>query len=344
MIDEDIFGRIDRQYRKALGKLYLPDAGSDLPVLPPASFTDATLAARLTDAMAADYPILWGHNVARDAAAIEWRSGGSWNAGSDESEVGAEARWAIDGFGVHPTRPNAARTDHYLLLRWAGTGADDFDMLAALGISGMPEGSFIAWNWGDDAAFASWDEFGQMSITAALETRLVDLDLNGPTNPNPSRLTGLNYLQVHFFHATIPFVPEITEIVMAKRCQLMHKPDAPWSGLDSVMSGYSEKDTLGGILVRNENYAGRIAFEGMLPSNDTQEQTDLREWAASTRWGVRTWGYTENPTSEPNRTIFGFSAQPGFALPNPPGYPNDVRDFALSFVETAPFLRDEEES
>lgn len=303
------------------------------------AYSSAAVSARELAAAALDYPQLGGKNVVRsvDASGSSWRTSGSWATGSEAQAVGYEARWGHDGYGTGPTRPSSAQLTWYYLLKWAA-GAPDIDRVLILGLAGC-SGVTVSLELANDNAFTSGlIQLASWAVTT--EKRLAALVLKH-TGTDALRYSLAPYARLKFTKGTT-FVPEFTELVLDRRRQLMHKPDAPWAGLDSVTSGFGESVSLGGIITRNENFAGGIQFNGDLQSNDSLEQADLRAWAKETRWGVRPWAYVENPTSEPNRVLYGFAGEPGFAMPNPPGFPSAVRDFSFSFVESAPFLLEEE--
>lgn len=174
-------------------------------------------------AMAADKPLFVGTNCLRDPSAVEWRTGGSFAAGSDGTDSDYPTSQAYDGFAHGlDTRPSSANDPWYLICDFGE--ARDFDTVAIIGHN--LDGTAVAAQVADDNAFATnLQTVASWAPTASDPTRLVSaaLDHSGSSSFKYSA----QYFRL-YINPTGALVPRISELIVGRRRQLQWTANDPY--------------------------------------------------------------------------------------------------------------------
>jgi len=280
--------------------------------------------------LAADKPIL-AANAGYNPSVVEWRNGGSWAAGSDETETANPTVRAYDGKGHLDTRPDTARTTHYLLFDFGAAGIE-FDFVAILGhnfgtIGGLTvtaECSTTS-SYGSPVALSSWSPAGS-------NNRLIDLSLSAGT---AQRYSAYRYARIGMTKGST-FTPQIGEVIWGRRRQLKHKSNIGGGfDPDAHMALVTDNRSLSGVLTRYSWADGQRALAGNFNPHEDAYKDDIKAWGVQVGYGARSLVYIEDPSTTPEGFLLMYMVDPRFSFPLQGPL---SRLFELTALEQPPFL------
>lgn len=258
----------------------------------------APLPATTVARRAADLPHLGGRNLLETAAAIEWRSTGSFVSGADVTEAGYPGVHAGDGRAAEHTRPSTTAATHYLCIDLGAVRT--FDVVGVFGLGLLSGGlGTVELESAADAAFSS-------SITTLMTTsgpfyvgvstavtRIVEWTLAGSAQSVSAR-----YLRLVVDYQTTGCVV-VGEVYVGSRLALPYRATSPVEPIErpELAEGDTwESDT--GRLARAAAPRGRLG--GTLGwSLDLGDQAAALTWARDVAWGRYAGIYAPRPLSEP---------------------------------------------
>jgi hypothetical protein len=288
---------------------------------------------------AADKPML-GALAVYSPTAAEWRTGGSFAAGSDTTVAGYAAARAYDGYTDLPTKPALAGTVYYML-NLSGSPVT-FDGVAIIGHNFASLGiNALTLQIADNNAFttnlidiAAWDN----SDTSERLTCLTLSSSPGAGTGTAQRYSNVPYVRLKFEMDDL-YQPEIGEFVLFKRTQLQWKPNRPYNSKLTVQSAQQQRAD-SGVVTTYARSRGARSLEAELTVSGSSKITEVETWWDDTRQGTRQFVWVENPNSEPISSVHLMSfgdddPQLDFDESGP-----NFRQLRLSAVEQGPdFLR-----
>lgn len=319
------------------------DVGGDVDVAPPVWTSAALTAAQVANA-AADLPLLVANNVMGELGAEgapQWRSGGSWAAGTDETITDTVIAWrtarTYDGLA---DVPSAGTFDdpQYLICHLDMVA---FDTLAILGhnfadIDGTST-LVVRVEIADDEAFttrlqaiAEWSsDFGRRLVETQLGAGLETGNTDG------ARYSDVTYLRIAIEGAT--GIPEIGEVYLGTRYSPDHRQDVD-TDEQRLASRYEETVADDGSRQRVPRWTGRLQTSLLwMPDDDTY--VDLfRDFFAGTSWGHAPALYIPEPATD-ERVCYFVRVTGDVAVANVEG---DTHTVEVALDELAPYVSKEQ--
>ncbi len=181
--------------------------------------TSALLTAQQLSDVAAGFPFLVGKQSVEDINRAEWRQGGSFASGSDETDTDFPTFLAHDRTAYEKTRPDTAQTTWFLLLEWTGAKLGKFDTMWIVRHNLGTINATIDLQLADDNAFTT-NLITLHTSTPANDKRIVDATLFH--TGSDARL----YSTVEFARLKIvtggAAIPQIGELWLGDRQQMGH--------------------------------------------------------------------------------------------------------------------------
>lgn len=266
-----------------------------------------------------DKPYLLGQNVARSYNALpQWRTSGSWSAGTDLTDPSFPTRRLIDGSHAFASRMQLASAtavnELFLLFDLAAAASREVDtIIVALDVRSCGTAVRIRAEIADDAAFTvnlrTLADAGDWSGTGAGDNRgnwklIMHALSNGGGSPN-QRLNTLRYLRLRFDRnagGVPPFLdaPLVYEVTMGRRRQLAHFPVMPHDD-QRRYSEVADYVAYSGWDQRVVRHRGAQPFDLQIPMADggsvagVDEVTNLRAAYADAEDGTRTLYLVDQP-------------------------------------------------
>jgi len=297
------------------------------------AYSAADVAAADRTLAAADCPMLGAQMVVSPNDA-EWRQGGSWAAGSDESAAANPARWGYDGFTDLVTKPGTSQTTWYYLLSLSSSPIT-FDFVAILGHNfGTITGLTVSVEIANNNAYST----NLLEVTSfspgTSNDRLVDLVLGGAT---AQRYTSVPYVRLKITGTS--GAPEVGELILGKRCQLQNKPDRPYDNAKLYQNaGYFVADS--GV---RQDYAwsrGARQLVATIPVTGATKIAEVRDWFDDTQQGTRRFVWVEDPNTSPATSLYLMSMEGENKSLDFDGVGPNYNELRLSAVEQGPdFLK-----
>lgn len=216
----------------------------------------------------ADTPVIIGKNYALDASAIEWRQGGSFGAGSDETDSDGPTANLIDNHDHNQSFPTTS-VDTYLLINLGAANLGVIDTVILKNHNLYTEGVTavtVEFDQNQNGNFSAvYTAATTNPQTTGSDKRIVELDLHH-TGSNPIRYTGVQWLRIGFVGGTP--TPLIGEIFVGRRRQMKVQPLVGFdrkmlvsrtavfesdSGIDTVYSFHENRQIIRGEYVLHED-------------------------------------------------------------------------------------------
>lgn len=300
------------------------------------AWSSAALTAAEIAAALADKPCLIAKNVVEtvDASGAMWKQGGLWSAGADETATNYEAAYAYDRGHSYETKPATAQTTWYYLMKWAG--GTEFDTCHILGHNfGTIGGLTVTLQIADDTAFSTNLQTIATWTPGSSTLRLGEMKLRH-TGSAALRYTGVLYARLGITKGST-FTPEIGELWLGRRRQLLHRPNNPYNPDDRSWAG-SEFDSMSGVRTRTVDHEGRARVSGTWDLADSTEIADVLLFRDDSGYLSKPFLYVDEPETAAHAAWLMFHQGSGFALPSPAPI---ARPFSLELEEQAPFLAGE---
>lgn len=293
----------------------------------------AALTAAQIATAAADVPMLVSGNVAGDGIQDpEWRSGGLWTTGLDETVTDAGLRQrttrVFDGLATVTTRGGSS-VDNALLFELDSVAFD----VAALWVPNLVtiDPDAVRLEIADDEAFSSNLEV-LAEWTSDYGRRLVEVQLGGGDG---YRYSDVRYLRVVFDNgAALPI--RVAEVYLGTRYSPDHAPEIE-EDEDATESRWLEAEADDGDTQRVPLWTRRLNTT-LRWRPDTTAYVDLfRDWHAGTRWGADPALYIPTPASDP-RICYLVMPPTDLAIENQGAMAHEV---AIGLREQAPYVAKE---
>lgn len=318
--------------------------GPAVDVTPPVWTSTALTAAQVANA-AADLPLLVADNVMGELGAEgapQWRNGGSWATGTDETLTDTVIVWrtlrTYDGLADVPSA--GAFDDPQHLLCHLDMVA--FDTIAILGhnfadIDGTST-LVVRVEIADDEAFttrlqaiAEWSiDFGRRLV----ETQLgAGLEVG---NTDGARYSDVTYLRVVIEGAT--GIPEIGEVYLGTRYSPDHRQDVS-TDEQRLASRYEETVADDGTRQRVPRWTGRLQTSLLWMPDDDSYVDLFRDFFAGTSWGHAPALYIPEPATD-ERVCYFVRVTGDVSVANVEG---DTHTVEVALDELAPYVSKEQD-
>lgn len=285
----------------------------------------------------ADMPAVCGKNYALDASAIEWRQGGSFGGGSDETDSDGPTTYLVDSQDYLQSYPTTA-VNTYLLINLGASNLGIVDTVALKNHNLYTEGVTsvtVEFDQNQNGNFAAVDTAATTNPqTTGSDKRIVELDLHH-TGSDPRRYTDVQYLRIGISGGTP--TPKIGEIFVGRRRQLKTRPEqgfdkSLWASHVKVFESDAGVDTVYEFHSKRARVAGsfRIHEDAYITDWETFYETDTAGATLPFWWA---W----EPSSAPTDALWCRFEQAAMVGPSE-GYTE--RLFQLAGIEKGPnFLR-----
>lgn len=309
------------------------------------AWSSAVVTAAELAALALDKPTLVAVQALESPQAAKWDADGSMAGGADISATGYPARWAHDrrtGLRTKPTGATEAPAgtwSTYLCFQ-LNASPDDFDCIFIQDHNfGTIGGLTVTAEIDDVNTFASGTHQTIATWTPLTSNaRLASLVLTH-TGVTARRYTGVPYLRIKATKVTAgSFTPEIGEVWVGRRRQLLRKSGEPYDdlGLKSEQSSFSTRT---GITTSSVRYKGRRTVGAKFVPSDTTEKSDITAFFRECNYGTRSFIWVENPSSAPASYNLVKLNEPEFVFPRTGPA---MRDWNLEASEQGPDFLDVE--
>ena len=300
--------------------------------------TFAALTAAEIAAAALDKPMMVAVHALESPQIARWDADGSLAAGDDISATGYPARFSYDRRTGKPTKPNAGATTQYLAYQLNASPAD-FDCIFIVGHNfGTIGGLTVSVEIADNSAFstnlreiASWSP-GSSNV------RLSDLTLNhsGSGISGAARYSAVDYLRLKTTGGS--HTPEVGELWVGRRRQLLHKGNIPY---DDLGLRSSQRVTVNGVgeAVSSAQYVGQHVVAARLNPHDSTAKSDIQAWFRECNYGTRSFVWVEDPATYPARFHVVKLDEPSFAFPLMGPF---EREITVTATEQGPHFLDPE--
>lgn len=262
-----------------------------------------------------DKPIVLADNGLRIRnISVEWRQGGSWAAGSDEtdSDFPVERMW--DGYPDVVTKPDALQATWYLLMDFGATTAITCDAIAMLAVTANASAT-VDFQVADNNAYttnlttlASWTASGS-------EENLASFSFASGTSTH-EQASGVQYARLKFTTGTT-HIPQIGELYLGEARPLYHASNRPWNA-DAHRTRYVQSQSAAGIIgqQRRENStAAPATFQGQWSPHRDEQVENFQEWLrGDTEGGAWPFVWNDNPSTDENDIKLMWLDDPGIRL------------------------------
>lgn len=187
----------------------------------------ANQAADVVAAIQADKPIILSDNYVDSGSDLEWRQGGSFAAGSDETDADYPTTRLYDGFTHLATRPDAQQNTWYLIMDLKAASCNSVAIWLR-----TTSATTLSFQTADDNAFttnlttlATWSISSSLPSGEFLNTRRASFSLDDGSNSH-SQVSTLRYARWKFTGTAI--LPQVTECWVADGIHARQNPSYPW--------------------------------------------------------------------------------------------------------------------
>jgi hypothetical protein len=182
--------------------------------VPTVAFT--SLSSTIRALAAADQPLLFGENWMRDlATAPQWKQGGSWAAGADETAATGPTSYAYDDWDHQRTYPATAQTVWYFLIDFGASGAGPFDTMAILNPANLTSVQVDAQVADNNAYSTNLRTIATVTPTTGARIILLDLDHGVGVE---QQYSDTRFMRIKFSGAA--HIPRFGELIVSRRRQL----------------------------------------------------------------------------------------------------------------------------
>jgi hypothetical protein len=241
------------------------------------AYSSADLSSADLASAAADQPLAIGRNWLRhaDSVAPQWKQGGSWAAGSDETDSDGPTSYAWDEFDDLQTYPDASQTTWYLLMDFGASEVGIIDSLVLLNCTNL-ESVRVRLQIADDNAFSSnLITISDNTLGASFSGRHVDLVIKESGDSNAKRYSSVRYARLLFTKGS-GFIPRIGEVILGRRRQLKAHPTLPYA--PRQLTGKRARfESAGGVVTDYVFHRGRRRLEGTITPHQTAY---IDDWVA----------------------------------------------------------------
>jgi len=249
-----------------------------------------------------DRPIFMGRNWLRESTSVtpQWRSGGSWASGSDETDSNGPTSYLFDEFDHHQSYPDSNLTTWYLIFD-LGADVGVIDSVAILNHNFGSSCAQIALELADDNAFGVNLKICEAQ-TPTDNKRLVFLDLDDTAGGGQLRYSNVRYLRLKLDPCTA--VPKIGEVIFSRRRQLKNKSVLSFDPYN-LRSKVEPFKTDSGVSVRYvRNKGQRVLTANFNPSQDAYIGDIETLFDTDTDFGTNPFLYIENPGTSPSDALW----------------------------------------
>lgn len=279
---------------------------------------------------AADKPLLLGENVCRGMSQTNWKQGGSWAAGADETDSDYPGTNAYDDFMHLDTRPDASQNTWYWLLDFGAGSSVTFDTAVILGNGTSLNGVQIDFQVADNNAYTTALKT-IYTVTPSDNKRVVMLDLDHGIG-HEQQYSSVVYARLKFT-AGGGCLPSIGEFVLGVRTQLQWKSQVPFDP-NNLITDVARFESESGIITDNIRRKKRKKLNLDLPMDESTYITDFESfWEDDLDGGYYPYIYIEDPATTPAAAYWMKETNP--ELTGPYEVPT-VRRFKLNSLEMGP--------
>jgi hypothetical protein len=281
--------------------------------------------------LALNKPVLVGSNVLRPELvnSMQWRQGGQWSAGTDETDADGQTKAAGDGYTGRKTYPDALQTTWYFMMKWTTTASFDCAAIIGHNFSGLAL-TTCQLQVADNTAFstnlrtiASWTPG---TSTKRLVSLALDHDAGG------ARVySGVEYARLKLVSGG-SIRPRIGELILGTQVQLSFKPDDDYDPHGQV-SGVALTESYSGVVSGVTHYRQRRELDAALTLHDSTEAAKVTTWWTDCRGGTRPFLWIDDPTSGPQSAALMAMPEPEARLPYESA---NVRSSRIKAVEQGP--------
>jgi hypothetical protein len=265
---------------------------------------------------AANKPLLVGAHSLRDVpSSVQWRTSGSWAAGSDGTDTtNGPASYLWDGFVDLRSKPSSAQATWYLIINHSAT-LTAFDCIFIISHNlGTLGGVTVTYEVADDNAYTSnLVQVASWAVTTSTK-RLVALKLDHTGAGIARQYTSVQYSRLKIVAAGA-VTPEIGELILGTRRQLTRKPNREFD--PDHLRSYASKFRGGTRKVTSYVEAqGQKILNARFEPDDSTEQNDIRAfWQSDLDMGSHPFVWVPDPESYPEKA-YVMDAPLDFALPD----------------------------
>lgn len=294
--------------------------------------------AELTLFNAGNKPAL-GANASWRPNDVQFRTGGSWAAGSDGTDASYPARRVYDGKWHLAAKAASAQTTWYLIFDFSShpitfdavvfgghcaTGPTDHGNESIVGVT-------VTMEIADDNAYSvnKIDVSGAGGVASGAARRLwYNLYHTGTT---PYRYSNVSYARIKMTKGAA-FTPQFGEVSFVRRWMLEAFPAIPFAplgyDLESSVDDYVSRN---GVISRNGLARGKKAWTARMNPWQSPYTSNVRDWFLATGSGGRPFWWFD--TVNGNYDFALMALDPKLSMPNV-GYAE--KDVTLTAVEQGP--------
>jgi len=308
-------------------------------------------------AVAADKPLFIATNAAEfPQQTPQWRTGGNWASGSDDTAAGYSGRRAYDRQPQNQTKATTSGTTFYLLFDLHTTSTDpsigEAATIDAVAVLNHNLGTLLT---GADTATVSVQISETLSFTinytiasrAGINTdeRIIFYNLGVPEGGSFETYTGVRYARLKIETTTSIIPPSIGQVILGRRRQVSARPDVPYDD-QALASNTTDFVSESGTITRYTRYSGGRTFAPTWTPTGSDaysldDVTTIRQWFEDCSYGSKPFLYVDKPHSERETSQTGITRSGHYVLAEPalemPAEGPVLRNASLSFTEIAPF-------
>lgn len=256
----------------------------------------STLSAIEQARAAADSPLIGSYLMTSDAS--QWRNGGSFAAGTDDTDSTTPGKWAHDGATDLPTKVDVATVTSYFMID-ASSDPKDIDHACILGHNfGTTGGLTITLEVDDVNTFATAFTVATWT-TPTDDARLASLSLFHTGS------TAIRYLAVPYIRLKVTgtsAVHEIGELILGRRYNHEVKPNRPYNP-NLLASNASTFTARSGNRDSFERRSGQRLLRAVNPVLSDADKVSIVAWWAALNYGANPFTWVENPGTTPGDVL-----------------------------------------
>ena len=321
-----------------------------------------TLTSAQTQALEADKPLMVPTNLAEHYQnSAEWRTGGSWATGSDDTATGYATARVFERFPSVQTKGTTAGTVHYLIfdLDTSTTSsvlgdAARFDTVAIINHNfgsltpGAGHHAKVEVEVSNNSNFSSAYTIAERDEIQD-DRRLIFWSLGAPEGNSYEHYTDIRYLRLKITMSISTAAPSIGQVILGRRYQMSQRPNVPYDD-QAFTSEVSDFSSTSGIVARYVRHAGRRKFAPTWNPTGADgfgldDLTTLRDWFENCGYGSKPFLYLDKPHSERETALTGTTRIGHYCMASPalniPAEGPVLRVAAFEFTESAPFVSGE---
>ena len=323
------------------------------------AYSKGNLGSAVIDAVKADKPVMIPTNLAEyPNAAAQWRTGGSWASGTDDTATGYGGRRAYDRFPSNQTKGTTAGTTFYLLFDLktdaASVGdAGTFDTVAILNhnLGTLLTGVHTAQI---DVEISNSSDFSSEYTIASranitTDKRIIFWNLGTPEGATYETYTAVQYARIKITTTTSIAAPSIGQVIFGKRYQMSQRSNVPYDD-EHYQSEVADFISQSGNISRyKRNSGGRVFDLSFSPTGvdgfGLDDLSTLRDWFKNCDYGSKPFLFLDKPYSERETALDGVTRNGHYVISDPAlnltASGPSLREGAFSFRELAPFVAGE---